>query len=284
MNITPVPAVPAGEIPIIKAHTNNQATIVESPKVPAEVTPKPVDEQLSSKYAELAKREKVLRNKIQAREESLKSREAALAAKEADYATSYVSKNKIREMFQKDPTQAMRDFEISGDQITQGILNQPSPQDLMIQKLQSELAELKSAHDQTKNMFDERDKGARAQAIAQITLDVKQLVQANPDFDTIKNTGSEDEVVAYLEKKFDETGTLVSIEVAAEEVEKGLVEELFKYAQLKKIQDRLKPVEVKTEVTPKAVTKTLTHSQVSAPPRALSPRDRAIAMLEGKSI
>lgn len=283
MNITPVPAVPAGETPIIK-RAINQNTTSESPKAPAEVTPAPVDEQLSSKYAELAKREKVLRNKIQAREEALKSREAALVAKEAEYASSYVPKNKIREMFQKDPTQAMREFEISGDQITQGILNQPSPQDLMIQKLQAKIEALEASQDQTKNMFEERDKGARNQALNQIKLDVKQLVSANPDFDTIKNTGSEDEVVSFLEKKFDETGVLVSIEEAAQEVEKGLVEELFKYSQLKKIQDRLKPAEVAAVSTSKLAPKTLTHSQVSSSPRPMNGRERAIALLEGNKI
>lgn len=323
MKITAVPALPAAAeqssimtgtetikaTPTAAKSPINQSSNNESPAsaaVPAVTEPKPADksDELTSKYAELAKREKILQRKIQAEREALKGREAALAAKEAEYASSYIQKNKIKEMFQKDPALALREFDISGDQITHGLLNQPSPQDLMIQKLQAEISELRGVQDQTKNLFDERDKNARAQALNQIKSDVKQLIDIDPAYDTIKSTGSIDAVVEYLEKQFDETGNLLSIEQAAEHVEQELTEELVKYAQLKKIQDRLqKQIAPAAEVTPavaavvnsqtpapiptipsKLAPKTLTHSQTNAATQPLTARERAIAILEGRTL
>src|SRR5882724_403171 len=237
MKITGAPVVTTVPAPNNQISNNESATVA----VPAVTAPKPVEGELSTKYAELAKREKILRNKIQAREDSIKAREAALAAKEAEYASNYVQKKQIRELFQKDPAKALQDFDISGDQITQGLLNQPSAEAQLISKLQAKIEQLESSIDQTKTMFKERDDGARAQAIKQITQDVKGLVSQSPEFELIKSTGSEDEVVAFLEKKFDETGMLLSIEEAASEVEKQLTEELTKYAKLSKIQSLLKP-------------------------------------------
>ncbi len=285
MNITAVPEVPAST-------RINQLSKSESPQAaPPAVTEiaKPEGERVSSQVAEMARKEKAFRSKIQARELALKQREEALAAKESEYANSYVPKTKISELFNKDPYQAMKDFGISGDQLTQGLLNQPSPQDRMIQQLQSEIAELKGSYEKTQTLFQDRDKQARDSVVTQIKADVRSLIQSDPQFDTIKNTNSEDSVVEYIEKKFDEEGVLISIEEAATAVENELVEELSKYLQLKKIQDRMKPAPAeviaekpiqKSPLTAPPV-KTLSHSQVNSASRPMTPRERAIAMLEG---
>lgn len=271
----------------IPSAESNQLSNVESPAVPPVVSEPPKEDPLSSKYAELAKREKILRNKIQAREEALKTREAAIQAKEAEYASSYVPKSKIKELFKNDPYQAMKDFDISGDELTQGLLNQPSPEARQIQQLQAKLTAMEENLGKTQNTFKERDEQARQQALNQIKMDVKRLIETDEAFDTVKNTNSEDEVVAYLEKKFNETGELIPIEQAAAAVEQELIEELFKYSQLKKIQEKFKaPAEVKAETTKSVPTpsKTLAHAQVSSGSKSMGPRERAIALLEGRNI
>lgn len=270
------------------ASTNiNQPDKVESPRVqPPAVTDvqAPVDEKLSSKYAELAKREKILRSKIQSREQELKAREDALAAKEKDYSTSYVPKAKISEMFNSDPYSFMKDHNINGDQLTQALLNQPSPQDRMIQQLQQEIQSLKGLPDQTKKLFEDREKSQREQAITVIRSDVKALVSSDPAFEVIKATGSEEEVVKKIEDTLDKEGIILSAQEAAEAIEKEYTEGLVKLFQLEKIQKLLTPavqaVDQKLQQQPQA--KTLAHSQVSSAQRPMSARDRAIAMLEGK--
>lgn len=290
MKITAMPELPASGGNI---QTINQPHTSESPQPVAPVvteTPKAEDEKFSAKYAELAKQEKTLRSKIQTREAALKQREEALKARETEYETNYIPKSQIPQMFEKDPYQAMRDFGLSGEKLTHALLNQPSPQDQMIQALQAQIAKLEDGQNQTKTMISDHDKRAREQAVSQIRTDVKGLVASDPEFEIIKSTGSEDAVVEFIEKKFDEEGVLYSIEDAAKAVEAELNEELFKYSQLQKIQDRLKaqnPPEVSGSPSgklPPNPLKTLASSQLSSTTRPLSARDRAIALLEGKQI
>lgn len=274
----------------------NQNTISESPPPvapPAVTEPAKVeDERISAQVADMARKEKLFRSKIQARELALKQREEALKARETELndVNRYVPKTKITEAFRKDPYQAMRDFDISGDQLTQGLLNQPSPQDRMIQQLQAQIEELKGSYSKTQTQLQERDTQARQNVVSQIKADVRSLVQSDPQFDTIKSTNSEDAVVEYIEKKFDEEGILISIEQAAEAVENELIEELTKYVQLKKIQERMNPAPIPpvsgsnpAKSLPSATpsVKTLSHSQVNTASRPMTPRERAIAILEG---
>lgn len=293
MNIMPIEN-PGAEKPLetisVRLKTNQPSIAEPSRSAPPAVTEEAQPEdQLSSKYAEFAKREKVYRRKVQAQQQALKQREDALKAKEQEYASGYIPKSQIPERFKKDPYQAMRDFGLTGDELTQALLNQPSPQDQTIQALKGELAELKNALSQTKTSIEEGHSRSREQAITQIRADVKSLVASDSNFDIIKNTGSEDAVVEYIEKKFERDGTIASIEEAAQAVEAELTEELMKYAQLKKIQEKLKsltsPIAAETKELPpsqKSPVKTLAHSQVSTASRSMSPRERAIALLEGK--
>jgi hypothetical protein len=261
----------------------------ESTKAPAPAVTEakaPLDEQLSSKYAELAKREKILRSKIQSRELELKAREEALANKEKEYSTSYVPKGKISEMFQSDPYAFMRDHNIDGDTLTQTLLNQPSPQDRVIKQLQQEVAALKGIPEQTKSLFEEREKAQREQAINVIRSDVKNLVASDETFEIIKGTESEEEVVKKIETTLEDTGVILSAQEAAEAIEQELLEGFKKCAHLKKIQALFTPAvqeqTPKLPITPQA--KTLAHAQVSSAQRPMSPRERAIALLEGKQI
>lgn len=290
MKITAVPELPAPSAGVAGSSPSNQIANVEPTKAltPAVTEMKPAEGDLSSKYAELAKREKINRQKAHTREEALKAREAALAAKEAEYASAYVPKAKIKESFHKDPSQAMRDYELDGDLITQGLLNQPSAEQRMIQELRAEVDALKSVQGQTKSLLDEREQVARTQALNQIRFDIKNLVNSDDAYEVVKTTGDDaiEEILKRYEKKFDDTGELASLEQIAQEVEEEYAQALVKFSQLKKIQARLQPAEVKAEAPRQLAQapKTLTHSQVSATSRALSPRERAIAMLEGKQI
>lgn len=283
MNITG-----AVDLPLTSSrNTNlNQSDKIESPKVaaPAVTEPKLADGELSLKYAEFAKREKILRSKIQAREQALKDREEALVAKEKEYTSSFVPKNKISEMFQSDPYKFIQEHNINGDQLTQALLNQPSPQDRLIQQLQNEVNALKGLPDQTKSLLEEREKSHREQALTVIRSDVKNLIKSDESFELIKNSEAEEEVVKRIEETLEKEGIILSVQEAAGAVESEILEGFKKFAQLKKIQELFKPV---AEVTPPQQvpqTRTLTHSAVSSAQKPMNARERAIAMLEGRQI
>lgn len=286
---TPTPSVKFGAQ---NNHSASSETAQLSTTQTVTETKEAENDPFSQKYAELARREKIYRSKVSARESALKAREEALKVKESEYATSYIPKSQIPGMFQKDPYQAMRDLGLTGDQLTQALLNQPSPQDQLIQQLKTEIAELRGGQERVHKTLEDTQKQQVEQALFQIKNDVKSLVESAPEFEIIKSTGSEDSVVEYIQKHFDETGVLLPIDQAALKVETELSEELFKYAQLKKIQDRLtsaKPAvipgsnlqqsSVNTERIP---LKTLANSQVPSAYNATTARERAIAMLEGR--
>lgn len=286
MRVTDVPALPPSSIPNMNptlGAATNQRAISEPPKaaLPVEVA-KPEEEKIAQKYADWAKKEKIFRSKVHARELALQQREEALKAREVQYGANYIEKSKIPEYFQRGNLQ---DLGLTGDQVTHALLNQPSPQDLKIQHLEAKIAELTGSVDSTKNLFAERDKAATDQALSQILTDVKSLVSNDPQYEVIKDTGSEEAVVDHIKKTFDETGHLMNVEEAAALIENQLLEELTKFAQMKKIQEKLKPaVEVQT-AAPKQnapISKTLTHSQVSSTQKPLSARDRAVLAYEGR--
>ena len=266
---------------------SNQQPMSESPKPSTAqvVQPKVEARSIDPKYADFAKKEAMLRSKIQAQEAAFKAREEAIKAKEAEYQSQYIQKSKIPELFQRDSAQALRELGLSGDTLTQALLNQPSPEAQMIQDLKAEIAQLKAGLDETKGQFTSRDQQARVSALNQIKADTKQLVSSDPRFETIKSTGSEQAVVEVIESKFDKDGVLISVEEAAEAVEAELIEELSKYAQLKKIQEKLQPaatVQAPQQNTKPQQSRTLAHSQVGSTQKTLSPRERAILAIQGK--
>lgn len=297
MRITSMPDLPAPEIDGRKPSPTSRVTSAinqldnnESPKPTPPVVKEEIkvpDEQISPKYADFAKKEALLRSKIQAERNELKQREDAFKAKEADYNTNYIPKSKIPEYFQKGNLQ---DLGLTGEQITQALLNQPSPQDLKIQELESKLAALTGIPDQTKKMFEDRDKQAYDQAIHVIRTDVKSLVKTDPQFEIIKSTESENDVVELIEKTFKEgseelgfsKGHLLGIDEAAKIIEDKLTEELLKYSQLEKIKQKLQPAPVVKDEPVKQAPRTLTHSQAIPAQRPMNARERAILAFEGK--
>lgn len=291
MKITSVPTLPQGS----GVQGINQQTTHESPTpaLPVVKEEPKLEEQLSSKYADWAKKEKLLRSKIQASEEALKKREEAIQAKEAEYEKNYVPRSRVAEVFQKDPTNALKEFGLSGDQLTHALLNQPSPQDLKIQQLEAEVAALKGYPDQTKKLLEDRDKQAYDTALHQMKFDLQKFVEKDPQYELIRNNKAHESVAQLIQDVFEKgseklnfpTGHLLQFNEACDLVEKELEEQIWEAAQSEKIKSRFQtpaPVVVKDAAPNKLAVKTLTHSQAPAAQKPLSPRDRAILAFEGK--
>jgi hypothetical protein len=273
-----------------------------------EAAPIAEDGQLSPKFAALAKKERFLRSKYASKDSELKAREEALKAKEAEYSTSYLSKSALAEKAKVDPLGVLGEMGLTPDEFTQYLLNS-SPQDTLIRKLQSEVQELRETQNKTLSKFDEQQKKAYDQAVSQIRNDTKLLIDSDQSYELIKETDSVEAVVQLIEETFKEEGKLMSVEQAAVEVENYLLEKSSKLAQLKKVQDKLKPqVPEAPEVPQKLNTQqqkltvnkrdpetekprpqvsltTLTNAATATPTKPLSERERiqrAILAFQGK--
>ncbi len=281
------------------AEASGQSAINETAE-PAKVeTPAKVEEPLSSQYAQLARKEKALRTQAQqvkAQNDALAAREAAIKAKEAELSgDSYIPKERLS----KDTMKVLQEAGLDYEQITQMMLNAPSPEaqqtQTLISKLEAKIAALEEGQTKVTKTFEDSQKNAYTQAINQIKTDVKQAVYTNPEYETIKETNSVQSVVDLITQTFENgldaehpKGTLLTVDEAAKIVEDHLAEEAYKLMKLSKIKKRLASEAVATatstpsgkqaETAPgaKQVTtmKTLTNRDGTA--RKLTASERAV--------
>lgn len=273
----------------------------------ADTTESKVDsDQVSKYYADLAKREKALRAKqvkqqqdLQAREQQLAEKERQISEKERQYQQGYISKDELK----AETLRVLAEAGVSYDDLTADILNvsKPDPQ-LMAQlnKQQAQIEELMRKLEESNSSYKSQQEQGYQAAIKQITTDVTRLVESDPEFETIKATGSVQDVVELIEKTYHEDGYVMSNEEACKEIEEYLIEEAMKLTQIGKISKRLTPPGTTTRVdgnvqsstksanednkTQAATTmKTLTNAN-STSPKKMSARERAIMAFKGESV
>lgn len=290
------------ELSAIRPPSQPQKDIIETPaESPAatEAPSKSEEPALSSQYAQLARKERAMRAKAQAMDASMKAKEAAFAereaaiqAKEAEYQTKYVPKDRIAQ----DPWSVLTEAGLTYDQLTQLALNQQNQDPATKAALGRLEAQIKSTQDaQERAVKAQADAQAQQyrQAIQQIRTEASTLVKANPEaYETIAATDSVSDVVELIEETFKQDGIILTVEDAAQAVEEYLSEEAYKLANLRKIQQKLRPAAVpattepkkQTEAVPAAAkqppTKTLSNSMSTS--RQLSARERAILAFKGE--
>jgi hypothetical protein len=253
---------------------------------------------LSKQYAILARKEKALRARTSQMEQQMKAKEQELAEREkALQGKSNFDESKYipRERLQEDLMSVLAEAGITYDQVTEAVLNQPKRDpyvDAKTRALEAKIASLEEKLDGVNKNSQEQQTQAYQQALAQIERDAKSLIERDPAYETVKGTGQVKEVVKLIEKTFQDSGELLSIEEAAQMVEDELLERFLSTAQsVKKIQERLQPkasakpeAEKKQESVPAQQSqqlKTLTNN-VGSPARKMSAKERAIAAFKGE--
>lgn len=278
----------------------SQEAISPTPPPPAEA-PKaesPPEEPISSQYAALARREKAFRSKMAQERAAMDAERAQLLksnapaeAKPAFDASKYISKEDLL----KNPLNSLAELGVSYDTLVEQAVNAPKDSDIRIMQLEKQLAEKDKAMaeklEKLEKSLNERDTKAYQQAIKQVESKVNKLVFTNPEYETIKATGSQKDVVELIEKTFKEDGIVLTEDEAAKEVEAYLVEEFDKLSKISKLQKRLKPAETtsqqaaqqgdKKQDQSQQQLKTLTNSVNSTAPK-LSARERALRAFRGE--
>lgn len=272
----------------------SEETLEAAPEV---VEPPKEDTAVSRKFAQLARQEKALRMKIQQQEQSIKTREAALQARETELnskqpdLSKYVPKDRIKQ----DLLSVMAEEGLSYDDMVQQLINQTStPRDPRVEatmnELRNEIKALRQQGEDAKKQAADQQTQAYQAAVKQIKTDVTNLVHKDPAFETIKSTRSVNDVVELIERNYQHTGIVMTIEDAAQQVEDYLVEEAMKLTKIGKIQQRLQkvattqaPVQKQQQSLPnkqQQPMKTLTNATSSS--RQLSAKERAILAFKGE--
>lgn len=219
----------------------------------------------------------------------LQKQKQELEARAKSYETDYIPRSKLKE----DPWSVLQAEGMDYDQLTQQLLAQP--QDPATKAMLAKIKQLEQKQVDAERAQAENTQAQYAQALKQISNDVKLLVDSDPEYEMIKESGQMgiDAVTELIEETFNKDGYLMDHAEAAKKVEAYLVDEGFKMAQRKKVQARLQPApkpEVPTE-KPRTVTSTpkittLTHNMQTsstAGTDAKSRRERAIAAFLGKN-
>lgn len=259
---------------------------------PEAIKAKPEDEpQLSSQYAQLARQTKAFRAQVtalKAEQSALKAERDAMEAEKVRMKSDFVPKERLT----KDTLKVLQEQGFSAEQITNMMLNAPSPEDVkhdqVIEELRAEINALKADSTATKQSNEENQRNAYQQAVNTIRTEARQLVASDPQFETIQATDSIEDVVELITKTHAKEGKLLTVQEAATAVEEYLEEEALKLAKLKKIQAKLKAAPTATKepagspTAAKTPTKTLTSTMTTS--RPLTARERAIARFNGDKL
>lgn len=242
------------------------------------------DERLSSNFAALAKQTKALRA---AQEKFKKEREDWQSSRKAEE-EKYTSKDFIsRERLLKEPTNVLQELGISQDQFANMALALPNEQQAAFNKLLARIDELEGRYKGVEEQFTQRDKQYYDQAVNQIKNEVKILVDSDAEYELIKETGSIDDVVKRIEETFEKQGIMLSVDEAAKQIEKELIEDAIKIAGLKKVKEKLSPAQIQQQQTNqqqqpiRTLTQDLSASASKPTLSAKIRRDRAIMRAQG---
>lgn len=273
-------------------------TTQEAPKDTANIgeeKPEATDPDLEKRFQQIARQERALRAKAQQQHKDFKAREAALAAKEQELTaksqqpdmSQYIHKSRLQE-------DALGVLEAEGistyDDITQRAMTR-QPVDPMIrstmERLQAKIDKLEADAQSNQKAQIQQQQDTYKAAVKQITTDARQLVNNDPEFETVKAMNATRDVVELIEQTYAKDGVVLTVEEAAKEVENYLVEEALKITQIDKIKRRMAAAnasQLKSEVKPQSQQqtqmKTLTNATSST--RPLTARERAIAAAEGR--
>ncbi len=261
----------------VAAQDNTQAVTAEAVTTAAPEQHKGLEE--------LARKERQLQKWHQKVKAELAAGKEELARKVAEYETGYISKSRIKE----DLWGVLGEQGIDYNVITEQMLSAPNMADPATRALMAKLKQLEDKQTASERKAQEATQMQYQQAIKQITNEVKMVVDANPDFESIKETGTQQAVVELIEETFNAEGYLMDIEEAAKKVETYLVEEATKMSQLKKLQklkteQQTQAPEKQTQTDAKTI-KTLTNAVQTQPTRRGSSekerRERALAAFHG---
>lgn len=273
--------------------TSEVQAAAKAEQVPVDTKPK--DETLTNQYNILARKERALRAKQQQLDQAMRTREAALVAKEAElaakdrqYATEYIPKQRLKD----ETLNVFAEEGLSYDKITQDYLNQGvvHPQvDAHIKRLEAKIQQMETKAEESQKNYVTAEQERYKAAVKQISSDVSSLVKTDPTFETIRATRSTKDVVDLIERTFKETGTVLSVEDACQEVENYLVAEALKLTRIDKIRKELAKAQPAADAQANKQTpgnkqtqpmKTLTNAAGTT--RQLSTRERALLAFKGE--
>lgn len=233
-----------------------EAAKPETPQAEAPKAESPEELALKGRFAQLAKREKmILQQKRQLAEERAKWEQQRQQVQAPD--------DSWKKHLTENPMDFLAQNGITYDKLTEQLLNS-NPTDTTIRLMQQKLASLESENQQFKQQMTQNQEQSYNQAVKQMGNDIKNLVAASPELEALSSAGEDgvNAVVELIRATFDEEGYIMDMQEAAQLVEDELTEQYVNIAKLKKIQSKLTPTQAAAQEMKEMIksASTLSHS------------------------
>lgn len=281
MQVTPRVDITGTPTKTISTSTAPQAA--PEPQAPV-TTPDPIDKKLES-YAKKEQELRQIHRQIQADKEAFKK-------EQEEYKSKYVPKEEFDKTFAT-PESIMAEMlkrGVTPQQLNEYMLQQPSTMDPAYQQvkaLEAKIAQLEANQNKQTEQMSQAQQQQYDQALKQITQDAKALVASDPkSYKTIKGEKAEVAITKLIETTFSkgfpgkyDPGYVMPIEEAAQLVEEHLKDTAKRMAEY--IKEEAPPAAEKHPILAKQPTRTITN-EVTPTTKKLSPRDRAVLLMQGK--
>lgn len=159
--------------------------------------------------------------------------------------------------------------------------------DRQVLALQKQIAALEERLQKADEAQQNRQSEAYQNAKKQLSREVGRLVEDNQDFALIGSSHSQNLVVDYIEKVYQEEGELISVEEAAKEVEDALLEQAASMAKLEKVRKQIgeNPQGAQSQTAPeKEASETPTEQKIPARAGGTTLSNRLIAESRSRTL
>lgn len=258
-------AAPSASAPTSEAPAQNSA------QAPAEKPAEQTIDQLSPKFAALSRKEKQIRESQKAVSESQKAVQAELARIEQEKSelTKWrtereTDSSSLMDRLKKDPFSVLKDAGLTFEDLTKMQLNDLNPTpEMLIERTRNDLESKysKQLEDLKKGLEDKEVKAQQDALNARIDSfksEITEFIDTNKDtYELTALNGAGELVYEVIEEFYNKNQKLLSLEDAAQEVEKYLEAEAQKILKAKKFS---KPVESPTEAKKPETSPTLSNT------------------------
>ncbi len=216
---------------------------------------------LSPQLAAIAKQ----RRALQVKERELADREKALSSPGTQ--PTGIDATRLK----SDPLGVLLEQGVTYEQLTQAVL--ASQEAAPMRALEDKIKALEQGFDQK---LSDQATQQKQQALTEMRREALQLVAQGEDFELVRETKNVPQVMALIERTYDETGEVLDVREALKLVEDELIKDSLKLAGMQKIRSQIVPP---TPPQPQRHTRTLTNRDTASVP--LSPKARALAAFNG---
>lgn len=244
--------------PVVEAETVSPDTSVQTNAAP-EAT-----EALSPQLAAIARQ----RRTLQLERQKFEGEKSSILAQ---------AKTELEARLKTNALSVLQEHGVNYDQLTNEILASQGAINPEVDKLKAEIKALKEGVDKR---FSDGEIAQESHAINYVADKLDAIVDTGNDFELIKATSGEEEVIRRVYNHWKKTGKELDVATVAKEYESELEEEALRYAKLSKVQARLTPAQAPLQPEQKTGIRTLTNKDSARP--TMGRRQRAILAMQGQ--